>query len=388
MNTTNPFLSRLPAIAATLALVLSLAETRIFALTTGDVAIVRVNANDDGFSVLTLRDLSASDSLYWTDNGWTNGVFRSGEGAGTTDILINNITAGTVFDVSAGSLANNGESAVLFSGTRANPTLLFYGVDWGNALGWDAQAIDAGTSGLPSILAGTPPLNISLGNKPTWIYTNSTAGTRAQILWALNNANNWATNTSPGAAVTNWTGGSFTFFAGYSNLAAGATLSNFTAVSESGKLTSMAILNSNPLATNSAVTANFSPTNALGFNSDLLHFNGTGTNTFVLLMNYDPTGLTLTQEQKVYIGWLDTNLNRWVNAVLGNIGETSNFVLGAWNASYGLGTYGVDTSSDSVWAVLNHNNDFAAIPEPGVAGLFGLGVLGFVLISRQRQSRC
>ena len=30
----------------------------------------------------------------------------------------------------------------------------------------------------------------------------------------------------------------------------------------------------------------------------------------------------------------------------------------------------------------------AAVPEPGVARLLSLGVLGFALISRRRQSRC
>jgi hypothetical protein len=35
-------------------------------------------------------------------------------------------------------------------------------------------------------------------------------------------------------------------------------------------------------------------------------------------------------------------------------------VTGPWKASYGLGTYGVDPGTKTVWAVLNYNADFAA----------------------------
>ena len=35
------------------------------------------------------------------------------------------------------------------------------------------------------------------------------------------------------------------------------------------------------------------------------------------------------------------------------------FVLGAWNASYGLGTFGVDPATNTAWAVVNHAGRFA-----------------------------
>jgi hypothetical protein len=34
-------------------------------------------------------------------------------------------------------------------------------------------------------------------------------------------------------------------------------------------------------------------------------------------------------------------------------------VLGAWNASYGLGTFGVDPATNTAWAVVNHGGNFA-----------------------------
>jgi Calcineurin-like phosphoesterase len=55
----------------------------------------------------------------------------------------------------------------------------------------------------------------------------------------------------------------------------------------------------------------------------------------------------------------DSNGN-WVNAVDLNNAGTKKFVVGPWNSSYGLGTYGVDPNTLTTWAVLDYNADFAA----------------------------
>ena len=50
----------------------------------------------------------------------------------------------------------------------------------------------------------------------------------------------------------------------------------------------------------------------------------------------------------------------WVNAVDINSGGTKTFVAGPWKKGYALGTYGVDQRTKTVWAVINHNGNFAA----------------------------
>jgi hypothetical protein len=50
----------------------------------------------------------------------------------------------------------------------------------------------------------------------------------------------------------------------------------------------------------------------------------------------------------------------WRNAVDLNSGGVKKFVYGAWKESYGLGTYGVDVKTSTVWAVLNNEGDFVA----------------------------
>jgi hypothetical protein len=49
----------------------------------------------------------------------------------------------------------------------------------------------------------------------------------------------------------------------------------------------------------------------------------------------------------------------WTNAVANNVGGIPAFVLGAWNASYGLGTFGIDPTTNTAWAVVNHAGRFA-----------------------------
>ena len=49
----------------------------------------------------------------------------------------------------------------------------------------------------------------------------------------------------------------------------------------------------------------------------------------------------------------------WTNAVAQNVGGTPAFVIGAWNAGYGLGTFGVDPATNTAWAVVNHGGSFA-----------------------------
>ena len=85
-----------------------------------------------------------------------------------------------------------------------------------------------------------------------------------------------------------------------------------------------------------------------------------------------------------FLGWRNGD-GVWVNAVLGNAGGSASLVPGAWNSSYTLGTYGVDTVNGTVWAVLNHNSDFSVIPEPHPMALVGAGLPGLSARRRRRK---
>jgi len=97
------------------------------------------------------------------------------------------------------------------------------------------------------------------------------------------------------------------------------------------------------------------------------------TDTFVLSLHVDPATLLL-DPSKDYLGYLNSN-GVWVNAVDGNFGaQTPTFVDGAYVTGMALGTYGINTADNTAWAVINHNSDFAAVPEPGTNALIALAV--------------
>ncbi|KAA0892304.1 metallophosphoesterase family protein [Oryzomonas rubra] len=93
--------------------------------------------------------------------------------------------------------------------------------------------------------------------------------------------------------------------------------------------------------------------------SDILALWGMGhtlgsdqTDTFTLSLSYSSGSPVL--------GTPDGNGN-WINAVDQNLGGAKKFVQGPWKSGYALGTYGIDTATKTVWAVLNYNSYFAAV---------------------------
>ncbi len=116
--------------------------------------------------------------------------------------------------------------------------------------------------------------------------------------------------------------------------------------------------------------------------SDTLSLSGTGASPFVLQLTYDEA---LAQslpggELGVSLLWLDPADSTWKNAVLGNsdaavTGLTGFQGDGAYDPAtdFVLGYYGVDTATNRVWAVLDHNSTFgagdvSAVPEPAAWG--------------------
>jgi hypothetical protein len=84
------------------------------------------------------------------------------------------------------------------------------------------------------------------------------------------------------------------------------------------------------------------------------------TDVFTLSLNYDvEKSRSVPLDQGLFgLATRDAGGN-WINAVDKNTGGARKFVLGAWNPSYRLGAYGIDTATRTVWAVINYNGDFA-----------------------------
>lgn len=120
---------------------------------------------------------------------------------------------------------------------------------------------------------------------------------------------------------------------------------------------------------------------------------GTGeTDPFVLQLSYD-SSLVQSYHDGMFLAWLSPT-DGWTQAVDGNFGSGADAVTGAtgsWDsivdpgdlASY-LGSWGVDSTTETVWAVLNHNSQFAvlAVPEPSSLLMAGMGLIGLLLSVR------
>jgi hypothetical protein len=127
--------------------------------------------------------------------------------------------------------------------------------------------------------------------------------------------------------------------------------------------------------------------------SDVLTITGADGDTFVLQMTYDPRQLTgneaaLAQRGLIFLVSRGANdSGNWVNAIDFNTGPNVGAanVQGAWAGQLQLGTWGVDIANNTVWAVLNHNSVFAAVPEPGSFVLAGMGLAGLAWASRRRR---
>jgi hypothetical protein len=106
------------------------------------------------------------------------------------------------------------------------------------------------------------------------------------------------------------------------------------------------------------------------------------TDAYALSMNFATS--EGVEADDIFLATPDANGN-WINAFNGNTGGTPNFVLGAYDPSYGLGTYGIDLSNSTAWAVVNYAGDFSVVPEPATLTLLGLGGLSFLL--RRRRAK-
>lgn len=82
---------------------------------------------------------------------------------------------------------------------------------------------------------------------------------------------------------------------------------------------------------------------------------------YTLSMSYDRTKVRPSQliGGRLILASKDT-AGTWTNAVNLNYGGSGTFKYGPWRSAYGLGTYGVDPGSSTVWAVINHEGDFVA----------------------------
>ena len=157
------------------------------------------------------------------------------------------------------------------------------------------------------------------------------------------------------------------------------------------------------------------------------------TNPFILASNYTQADFdatySLTELEELingclFLGWLNTSIDgdpttvgdgdRWVHAVQGNydnmpdnpnrhhehgvigqaiIGTVEDYIAGTATSIAGLtkeagtirvGDHGGDPDTNVVWAAIDHNSDFAVVPEPSTYALIG-GIICLISVALRRR---
>ena len=167
------------------------------ALNAGDIAFTGFTADDpDAFTFVALVDIAAGEQITFTDNGWlAGGGFRPGEGT-FTFTAATTIAAGTVVTPALGGGVDfdpSGDQILAYQGSDSDPSFLA-------AIQFDdsgfGDATSDSTTALPSALTeGVTALN--LGEAENGRYDGPTAGTRDELLTAINDPANWTTSETP-----------------------------------------------------------------------------------------------------------------------------------------------------------------------------------------------
>jgi hypothetical protein len=195
------------------------------------------------------------------------------------------------------------------------------------------------------------------------------------------------------------------------NVASGGSYASVTPLTTTGGFgTTVSLLAGTASAATKVTLATINSPSTFGtLASDEVSISGNDGDIFTAQLTFDlNTANKLGGASQMALLWLDPSTQTWINAILGDHGTNDatsaeeDFLgsFAAFQAKYGtnltlyLGAYGVDTTNNTVWAVIDHNSDFGVgvyvasnsdVPEPS-SWMLVLGGLGALLFFHLRRS--
>ena len=244
----------------------------------------------------------------------------------------------------------------------------------------DGQSVNAanftpGSTLQPTLLNGQYQVQINgvtAENAQTGLDGNTVAGAAANdlgthnyVLTATVTGNFGHAGTANSAAIL--AGESYT---GYNIQRANETGSQQTHVQFLGGIASK--------ATTLAVQFANAPTSNTSVVSDVANITGTGSDTHVVQMSYNPSSITNGSNSPT-LAWYNGSIYQAAN--FGNTGGTPTEYTGAYNpATQGenqLGSYGINTANNTVWAVVNNGTGNFAVMQRTPGDVNGDGKVNF-----------
>ncbi|MEQ9298502.1 MAG: choice-of-anchor D domain-containing protein [Cyclobacteriaceae bacterium] len=204
---------------ALLSIILALLSLPTFAqtsLTVGDIAFVGYisdNTPGDEFYFMLLKDVDASTTITFTDNGWqSSNSFRSGEQT-LTWTSGTSLTVGTIVQINGSgasiggysgaflSLSNGGDQIFAYQGP-GNLGDLIAGINWEGG-SWGSNSTSSSTTALPSSLSNGTNAVTMIVERDNGVYNCTlSSGTPAALRTAINNASNWTIDDDPNSIIT------------------------------------------------------------------------------------------------------------------------------------------------------------------------------------------